>query len=237
MRTLRTSPKHPIAIWETTHAGICWWRWTLVRNVDFGQNGASQFTLHAKGSGTLEIRLISRSTKPSVSVEFSSTGVEETTIDLDPEKFKGVKNVYFVVTSSTNANIDSWQFTEAASTDIQTPASSFQPSGTSTFYDLSGRRLPSAGASGTIVIERYFDQQGVVHTRKRMWLIIDSSLSLKLREFSPEKHTVVCLKNRPHYSRQSVAGGMDVPSVPNVEGPKTVEKNRKPTVSLLTTIN
>ena len=142
--------------------------WTLVRNVDFGQNGASQFTLHAKGSGTLEIRLISRSTKPSVSVEFSSTGVEKTTIDLDPEKFKGVKNVYFVVTSSTNANIDSWQFTEAASTDIQTPASSFQPSGTSTFYDLSGRRLPSAGASGTIVIERYVDQQGVVHTRKRM---------------------------------------------------------------------
>ena len=142
--------------------------WTLVRNVDFGQNGASQFTLHAKGSGTLEIRLISRSTKPSASVEFSSTGVEETTIDLDPEKFKGVKNVYFVVTSSTNANIDSWQFTEAASTDIQTPASSFQPSGTSTFYDLSGRRLPSAGASGTIVIERYVDQQGVVHTRKRM---------------------------------------------------------------------
>ena len=49
--------------------------WTLVRNVDFGQNGASQFTLHAKGSGTLEIRLISRSTKPSASVEFSSTGV------------------------------------------------------------------------------------------------------------------------------------------------------------------
>jgi arabinoxylan arabinofuranohydrolase len=142
--------------------------WTLVRNVDFGQNGASQFTLHAKGSGTLEIRLISRSTKPSASVEFSSTGVEETTIDLDPEKFKGVKNVYFVVTSSTNANIDSWQFTEAASTDIQTPASSFQPSGTSSFYDLSGRRLPSAGASGTIVIERYVDQQGVVHTRKRM---------------------------------------------------------------------
>ncbi len=142
--------------------------WTLVRNVDFGQNGASQFTLHAKGSGTLEVRLISRSTKPSASVEFSSTGVEETTIDLDPEKFKGVKNVYFVVTSSTNANIDSWQFTEAASTDIQTPASSFQPLGTSTFYDLSGRRLPSAGASGTIVIERYVDQQGVVHTRKRM---------------------------------------------------------------------
>ena len=142
--------------------------WILVRNVNFGQNGASQFTLNAKGSGTLEIRLSNRTAKALATVEFSSTGIKTVTIDLDPEKFRGVRNVYFVVTSSTNANIDSWQFTDVTSTGIQTPASSLIPSETPIFYDLSGRRLPSEGVSGTIVIERYVDQNGVVRTRKRM---------------------------------------------------------------------
>ena len=49
--------------------------------------------------------------------------------------------------------------------------------------------------------------------------VVVNESTQKIREFSPEKHIVVCLKNQPHYSRKSVAGGMDVPSVPNVEGP------------------
>ena len=48
--------------------------------------------------------------------------------------------------------------------------------------------------------------------------VVVNESTQKIREFSPEKRIVVCLKKRPHYSRQSVAGGMDVPSVPNVEG-------------------
>ena len=142
--------------------------WTQVRNVDFGTNGASSLTLRAKGTGTLEVRLSNRASKPSAKVEFSSTSVEEVTVEVDPEVFKGVKTVYFVVTASQNANLDSWKFTEATSTGILSPSDSQLQPGTTTYYDLSGKRLSSPGSTGNIVIEQYLDEKGVVHTRKRI---------------------------------------------------------------------
>ena len=64
--------------------------WTMVRKVDFGTNGARQFTLRARGTGKLEIRVDGKSKAAAATVEFSSTTFQDFTVDLDPALFKKV---------------------------------------------------------------------------------------------------------------------------------------------------
>ena len=141
--------------------------WISVRKVDFGSAGAATFTLRAKGTGTMEIRT-SRSPRSALAtIEFSSTDMEDHTVEVNTSKFQGVKNnLFFVVTSGTDVYVDSWQFTEAGSAGIQDIKS--QPSNAkSEVYDLSGRRLSDTNNYRGIVIEQYTDESGVKHSRKR----------------------------------------------------------------------
>ena len=137
----------------------------MVRNVDFGTNGARSFMLRARGTGTFEIRVNSRNATPSATIDFSSTGYEDYTVDLDIAKFKGVRNIYFVFTKSQNAYFDAWQFTENLPDGITTADVQDAPSA---LYDLSGRRLSSDNLNRGIVIEKYKDSLGTLRTRKRV---------------------------------------------------------------------
>lgn len=127
--------------------------WTSVRLVNFG-TGAKTFTLRAKGTGTLEIRLGSRSAAAAAKIEFSSTTFTEFTTELDATKFNGTKNVFFVFTASADNNVqfDAWQFSEDQPDGIgQTHVSQSAPAeGT---YDLGGRRVQKTDATHGIVIE------------------------------------------------------------------------------------
>ena len=126
--------------------------WTSVRKVDFGSNGAKSFTLRAKGTGKMEIRL-TRTGKALATVEFSSTTFEDHVIEVDSTTFKGVKgNVFFVFTESTNAQFDAWQFSEELPTGIQsaTNGQAVTKKGT---YDLYGRRIDASRNVHGIVIE------------------------------------------------------------------------------------
>ena len=126
--------------------------WTSVRKVDFGLNGAKSFTLRAKGTGKMEIRL-TRTGKALATVEFSSTTFEDHVIEVDSTTFKGVKgNVFFVFTKSTNAQFDAWQFSEELPTGIQsaTNGQAVTKKGT---YDLNGRRIDASRNVHGIVIE------------------------------------------------------------------------------------
>lgn len=140
--------------------------WISQRSIDFGTMGAATFTLRAKGTGKLEIRT-SRPARPSATIEFSSTDMEDHTIELNTSKFQGVKkNLFFVVTAADNVYIDSWQFAEALPDGIEDVKSqTSNPS--SRKYDLSGRRLSGSSNSHGIVIEQYTDENGVKHSRKR----------------------------------------------------------------------
>ena len=143
--------------------------WTMVRNVDFGEHGASAFTVRAKGSGTVRVRLGSKTATPVATLEFSSTGLEDHTIEVDPEKTKGVKSMYIIFSNTKDVRFDSWQFTEAKSTGIDSPVADAQPADAPRYYDLSGRRLSPSEVKGKVVIEEFEDQQGVRHVRKRMF--------------------------------------------------------------------
>ncbi|MBQ2215607.1 MAG: family 43 glycosylhydrolase, partial [Prevotella sp.] len=70
--------------------------WTMVRNVDFGSEGANSFTLRTKGTGKLEIRLDNPNAKAAATVEFSSSVFLNHTVSVDPTLFKGVKKIFFM---------------------------------------------------------------------------------------------------------------------------------------------
>ena len=115
--------------------------WTFLRGVDFGETGASKFTLNAKGTGTLEIRLASKTAKAAATVDFSSTTISEHTVDLDPTLFTGVKSVYFVFSKATNVQFDSWQFFEPQPNSIQVPYALPEKPANTPMFDLNGRRM------------------------------------------------------------------------------------------------
>jgi len=140
--------------------------WTLVKKVDFGTTGASKFMLRAKGTGTLEIRAGRKGAKPSVTVEFSSTDMEDHVVELDPTKFQGTKTLYFLITSATDAYLDAWQFTEMGTDGIQTMEDSKPVKRHS--YDLSGRRLSNSKQAHGVIIEQTIDANGVKHQRKHL---------------------------------------------------------------------
>ena len=126
--------------------------WINQKRVDFGATGADKFTLRAKGTGTLEIRLGAKSLKTVATINFSSTAMEEQTIEVDPTQFKGTKSVYFVVTAADNFYVDAWQFTEVGSTGIQNIRHQTSDVRHQT-YDLSGRRLSGAQQHHGIIIK------------------------------------------------------------------------------------
>ena len=115
--------------------------WTFLRGVDFGETGASKFTLTAKGTGTLEIRLASKTAKAAATIDFSSTTISEHTVELDPTLFSGVKSVYFVFTNATNVQFDAWQFFESQPNAIQVPYALPEKPANTPIFDLNGRRM------------------------------------------------------------------------------------------------
>jgi arabinoxylan arabinofuranohydrolase len=139
--------------------------WTMMRSVDFGNNGAKTFTLTAKGNGRLEIRLNSKVATPAAIVEFSSASMAEHTVELDPELFKGLKNVFFLFTSADNVMFDAWQFTESGTNAIKGIPETKDVSQRKLFT-TDGRRLSNGHHRG-MVIEQVTDAQGTRRTFKR----------------------------------------------------------------------
>ena len=134
-----------------------------VRSVDFGA-GAEKFTVRAKGTGTLDIYFGSKPMrKPTTTMEFSSTEMEDHTIEVDATKFKGVKNVCFLVSAGDDVFIDAWQFTEVGSGIHEMNIGNAKEKRS---YDLSGRRLTDSNQHQGIVIEQYIDENGVKHSFK-----------------------------------------------------------------------
>ena len=144
--------------------------WTMLRGVDFGEEGAGKFMLRAKGTGKMEIRLSTRGNAASAKLEFSSTGWEDHTITLDPAVFNGVKNVYFVFTEATNVQFDAWQFTKFDPNDVTAiKASAKNVDGNAAkAYDISGRPQANTQRQSGVVIEQYMDANGVKRSHKRL---------------------------------------------------------------------
>ena len=127
--------------------------WTQLRKVDFGTMGAVGFMLRAKGTGTLEIRLNNKTASPAATVEFSSAGYSNYNIEVDAEKFKNVKTVYFVVTEGTNAYLDAWQFTEMQPDAVTAPADSHTRVSDGK-YRLDGTVVKGQPSRKSIIVER-----------------------------------------------------------------------------------
>jgi arabinoxylan arabinofuranohydrolase len=138
--------------------------WIQLRNADFGTNGAAKFTLCAKGEGTIEIRLGTKTSTAAATLNISSNDMSDNVFEVDATKFQGVKNIYIVATAATDLYLDAWQFTEIDPTGIQTIESS--KVGQTQRYDLLGRPITDTQQHRGIVIEQYTDEKGIRHTRK-----------------------------------------------------------------------
>lgn len=137
--------------------------WTMVRNADFGEEGAQSFKFIAQGTGTLEIRLDKKTAEPAATIDFSSTSMEEHDTNIDPTPFKGVHDVYFVFTAADKVQFDAWQFSAEQTTGIQQVVPT--QSSDSKLYDLSGRLINNNASKG-IVIEQTTDENGKKQSRK-----------------------------------------------------------------------
>ncbi len=125
--------------------------WTMVRNVDFGSEGANSFTLRTKGTGKLEIRLDNPNAKAAATVEFSSSVFLNHTVSVDPTLFKGVKKIFFMFMEATNVYFDSWQFSLEQPSGIQPFVNTEKTP--SAVYDLSGRKhLSNQGLKSGVYI-------------------------------------------------------------------------------------
>lgn len=125
--------------------------WTMVRNVDFGSEGANSFTLRTKGTGKLEIRLDNPNAKAAATVEFSSSVFLNHTVSVDPTLFKGVKKIFFMFMEATNVYFDSWQFSLEQPSGIQPFVSAEKTP--SAVYDLNGRKhLSNQGLKSGVYI-------------------------------------------------------------------------------------
>ena len=140
--------------------------WINVRNVDFGTTGASKFMLRAKGTGTVDLRF-GRAGRPIATLEFSSTDMEDHTIDLNATKFQGVKNNFNISFSAAeDVYVDAWQFAELVPDGIEEiEAGKIVDSTSANCYDLSGRKLSGSHQNRGIVIEQFVDENGVKHNR------------------------------------------------------------------------
>ena len=126
--------------------------WTQLRKVDFGTEGAGSFMLRAKGTGTVEIRLGTKTAKPAASLDFTSTAYQDFNIPVDPAVFKGVKTVFLVCTAATTAYLDAWQFMHDVPDAISTVRVSPQPAEAAT-YDLTGQRANTRTARRGVYIQ------------------------------------------------------------------------------------
>ena len=113
--------------------------WIMVRNVDFGKNGASRFMFRTKGTGTIELRLGKITNDPVATMEFTSRVYADNELDVDPSVFKGSnKKLFIVFTKATNLQFDAWQFTEDDPTPVISP---LLPEDEPLLFDLQGHRV------------------------------------------------------------------------------------------------
>lgn len=137
--------------------------WMMLRNVDFGSNGASKIMVRAMGQGTIEFRFSRKGASASATFNISSSTMTDCVVDVDPTVVKGKKTLYIVATSANNLQFDAWQATDSQASGVHTLQA--DKAVNSQRYDLSGRRLSDTRRHG-VVIEQYTDEKGVKHSRK-----------------------------------------------------------------------
>ena len=142
--------------------------WTMVRNADFGEEGAKSFMLRVKGTGKMEIRFSKSSRDTKATIEFASADWKDYTIDVDPEAFKGKHSLYFVFDEADKVQFDAWQFSHEPAPNGIFPISTPAAEKPTALFDLNGHRLTSGTPYRGVVIEQYQDGNGKTRSRKRL---------------------------------------------------------------------
>lgn len=130
---------------ENLYINISKGSWTMVRDVDFGEEGAKAFILKTKGAGKLEIRLNRVNTAAAATITFDSEDFAEHHIAVDQTLFNGVQKVFFVFIESYKAQFDTWKFSQDEADGIKYAKAVPQRKNSTGTYNLSGQRIQQYG--------------------------------------------------------------------------------------------
>lgn len=136
--------------------------WTMVKSVNFGNDGAGDFTARLKGEGTMEIRLKDLDSIPITTIDFSTADWHEYTVSCDSTLI-GAYDIYFVFKGvDGNMAFDTWQFTtKAEGTGIrQTDAADRTPMRYE-YYTIDGIRLKKKPDSGIVICRTYYSDGSI----------------------------------------------------------------------------
>ncbi|MBR4919932.1 MAG: family 43 glycosylhydrolase [Prevotella sp.] len=136
---------------ENLYINISKGDWTMVRDVDFGEDGAKAFILRAKGAGKLEIRLNKINADAAATIAFTSDDFTEHHIAVDQTLFNGVQKVFFVFTDSYKVQFDAWRFSQDEADNIKYMKAVPQKKKSSGIYDLSGHRIQQQQGRGVYI--------------------------------------------------------------------------------------
>lgn len=127
--------------------------WIQVRNVDFGTDNATSFSMNVKGTGQMEVRLDNIKNTPVAVCDFNQTAQRVITVPLTAS-VKGKHTLYFVFTKGTNGKFDTWQFTPEANAIDNILVDADDSNGKEGIYDISGRKVPAPSHNGIYIINR-----------------------------------------------------------------------------------
>lgn len=124
--------------------------WTMVRNMDFGEDIPKSVSIKAKGIGKVEVRIGKLTNEPIATVEFKSSISKAVSADINLDA-KGVSalagkptDVYLVFTEAKTVEFDSWQFNKLTTEEtVPVAAIETDEAEPEAIYNLSGQRLSS----------------------------------------------------------------------------------------------
>jgi hypothetical protein len=138
--------------------------WTMVRGVDFGENGAKSLIAKLKGRGRMEIRLDDISSNTVAELSFSSPGWKEVEEAVSPDVFKGKHDVYFYFPETRIAQFDEWRFTENLANGIEAIQKD-KKVGKVAAYNLNGQHVSVTQNRGLTIIRMPNDQVKKVYLK------------------------------------------------------------------------
>lgn len=138
--------------------------WTMVRGVDFGENGAKSLIAKLKGRGRMEIRLDDISSNTVAELSFSSPGWKEVEEAVSPDVFKGKHDVYFYFPETRIAQFDEWRFTENLANGIEAIQKD-KKVGKVAAYNLNGQHVSATQNRGLTIIRMPNGQVKKVHLK------------------------------------------------------------------------
>lgn len=143
--------------------------WTMVKGVQFGNDGTATLKMRLRGKGQFSVCTDSLGAQPLAALAFDESGWATLEAECG-QNVTGVHDLYFMIESKEGVEFDSWQFTQKKGTGVN--ETGMAGHGTVTeeeYYLMSGVRVGEKPDKGPFIVKtRYEDGTTVTRTINTM---------------------------------------------------------------------